>query len=150
LLRFLCLFCHCPCGSSFKIVKSVSEGNFYAGTSCKIIELGIDPKTTTWRNRLTDLDGNSIATNLLKLGICNVNSWDVLRGAWKPTGALVPDESTRQFAANGHAGTTDPKEVAIWLNLWKLVVESSALHVEELPKKKNTKTTLRPDHKLSI
>ncbi|KAH8089833.1 hypothetical protein HD553DRAFT_321872 [Filobasidium floriforme] len=43
-------------------------------------------------------------------------------------------------------GTTDPKEVAIWLNLWKLVVESRTLYVEELPGKKN-KMTLRPDHK---
>jgi hypothetical protein len=59
------------------------------------------------------------------------------RGAWKPTGALVPDGSTRQFAANGHAGTTDPEEVAIWLNLCKLVVESRALHIEELPEKKH-------------
>jgi hypothetical protein len=149
LLRFLCLLCHCPWARSFEIVKSVSEGKIYSGTSCKIMELGIDPNTTTWRNRLTDLDGNSIATNLLKLGICNINSWGVSRGAWKSTGVLVPDESTRRFAANDHAGMTDPKEIANWLNLWKLVIESRALYVEELPKK-NTKTTLRPDHKLSI
>jgi hypothetical protein len=135
LLRVLCLLCHCPWGSSFEIVKSVSEGNFYSGTSCKIIELSINPKTTTWRNRLTDLDDISIATNLLKSGIRNINLCGVLRGVWKPTGVLVPDEATRRFAANDHVGTMDPKEVAIWLNLWKLIAESRALYVEELPKK---------------